>query len=70
MNKATIFREARASPDSSIDLVMLDVGLPDGNGASLCKLWRISYSNQAQIQQCKDQQTVFLPTDILFSSQF
>ena len=26
--------------DPSVDLVMLDVGLPDGDGVSLCKQWR------------------------------
>ena len=33
-------RSARAGMDADIDLVMLDVGLPDGDGVSLCKLWR------------------------------
>ena len=40
VTKAANFREARAGLDGSIDLVMLDVGLPDGDGVSLCKLWR------------------------------
>ena len=40
VKKATNFREARAGLDGSIDLVMLDVGLPDGDGVTLCKLWR------------------------------
>ena len=40
VKKAANFREARAGLDGSIDLVMLDVSLPDGDGVSLCKLWR------------------------------
>ena len=40
VKKAANFREARAGLDSTIDLVMLDVTLPDGDGVSLCKLWR------------------------------
>jgi CheY-like chemotaxis protein len=40
VKKAANFREARAGLDGSIDLVMLDVGLPDGDGVSLCKAWR------------------------------
>ena len=40
VKKAANFREARAGLDGSIDLVMLDVGLPDGDGVNLCKLWR------------------------------
>ncbi len=31
---------AKAAMRSEIDLVMLDVGLPDGDGVSLCKQWR------------------------------
>ena len=31
---------AKASMNADIDLVMLDVGLPDGDGVSLCKQWR------------------------------
>ena len=31
---------AKAAMRSDIDLVMLDVGLLDGDGVSLCKLWR------------------------------
>ena len=31
---------AKAAMRSDIDLVMLDVGLPDGDGISLCKQWR------------------------------
>ena len=40
VKKAANFREARAGLDGSIDLVMLDVSLPDGDGVSLCRLWR------------------------------
>ena len=40
VKKAANLREARAGLDGSIDLVMLDVSLPDGDGVSLCKLWR------------------------------
>ena len=40
VKKAANCREARVGLDSSIDLTMLDVGLPDGDGVSLCKLWR------------------------------
>ena len=40
VKKAVNCREARAGLDSSIDLAMLDVGLPDGDGVSLCKRWR------------------------------
>ena len=39
VKKAANFREARAGLDNAIDPVMLDVGLPDGDGVSLCKLW-------------------------------
>lgn len=31
---------AKAGMSADIDLVMLDVGLPDGDGVSLCKQWR------------------------------
>ena len=31
---------AQAAMSADIDLVMLDVGLPDGDGVSLCKQWR------------------------------
>lgn len=37
---ASCASEARVSLDGSIDLVMLDVSLPDGDGVSLCKRWR------------------------------
>ena len=40
VKKAANFREARSGLDGSIELVMLDVGLPDGDGVNLCKLWR------------------------------
>ena len=33
-------RSARAGMDADIDLVMLDVGLLDGDGVALCKYWR------------------------------
>ena len=38
--KAPNIRTARDSIGSNIDLIMLDVGLPDGDGVSLCKQWR------------------------------
>lgn len=38
--KAANARTARASMQPDIDLVMLDVGLPDEDGISLCRLWR------------------------------
>ena len=40
VKKAANCREARAALDAMIDLVMLDVGLPDGDGVELCRLWR------------------------------
>ena len=40
VNMAVNCRESQAGLVSSIDLTMLDVGLPDGDGVSLCKLWR------------------------------
>ena len=46
VKKAANCREARAGLDNAIDLVMLDVGLPDGDAVSLCKLWR---SEEVQI---------------------
>ena len=38
--KAFDIRSARAALDADTDLIMLDVGLPDGDGASLCRQWR------------------------------
>ena len=38
--KAANARSAGASVCSAIDLIMLDVGLPDGDGVSLCRQWR------------------------------
>lgn len=38
--KASNVRLARESFNSSVDLIMLDVGLPDGDGVSLCRQWR------------------------------
>ena len=38
--KATNAISARNAMHSEIDLVMLDVGLPDGDGVNLCKHWR------------------------------
>ena len=38
--KASNVRTAQDAMNSDIDLVMLDVGLPDGDGVSLCRLWR------------------------------
>ncbi len=37
---AACVAEAQAQMSAAIDLVMLDVTLPDGDGVSLCKLWR------------------------------
>ncbi len=37
---ATCVADARAKMSAAIDLVMLDVTLPDGDGVRLCKLWR------------------------------
>ena len=33
-------RDARSNMNAGMDLVILDVGLPDGDGVELCKLWR------------------------------
>ena len=38
--KTSSIRSAKAEMNSDIDLIMLDVGLPDGDGVSLCKQWR------------------------------
>ena len=38
--KTSSVRSAKAEMNSDIDLIMLDVGLPDGDGVSLCKQWR------------------------------
>ena len=38
--KASNVRSARNGLDSTIDLVILDVGLPDGDGVELCRSWR------------------------------
>lgn len=38
--KASCVEAARAEMNGEIDLVMLDVSLPDGDGVSLCRLWR------------------------------
>lgn len=38
--KASNVRLARAAMHSEMDLIMLDVGLPDGDGVSLCRQWR------------------------------
>lgn len=38
--KAPNAQSARSAMNGEIDLVMLDVGLPDGDGVSLCRQWR------------------------------
>ena len=38
--KASNIRTAQDAMKSDIDLAMLDVGLPDGDGVSLCRQWR------------------------------
>ena len=38
--KAYNVSSARSAMNSEVDLIMLDVGLPDGDGVSLCRQWR------------------------------
>ena len=38
--KASNIRTAQDAMNSDIDLAMLDVGLPDGDGVSMCRQWR------------------------------
>ena len=38
--KASNVRSARSAMNSEVDLIILDVGLPDGDGVSLCRQWR------------------------------
>ena len=38
--KASNVRTAQDAMNSDIDLAMLDVGLPDGDGVALCRQWR------------------------------
>lgn len=38
--KSANVQSAKAARCADIDLIMLDVGLPDGDGVSLCKQWR------------------------------
>ena len=38
--KAFNVSSARSAMNSEVDLIMLDVGLPDGDGVSLCRQWR------------------------------
>lgn len=38
--KASSVKSAQSAMNTDIDLVMLDVGLPDGDGVSLCRQWR------------------------------
>ena len=38
--KASNVRTAQGVMNSEVDLIMLDVGLPDGDGISLCHQWR------------------------------
>ena len=37
---ASNIRTACDSLGADVDLIMLDVGLPDGDGVTLCKQWR------------------------------
>ena len=38
--KASNASSTRSAINSEVDLIMLDVGLPDGDGVSLCRQWR------------------------------
>ena len=38
--KAANVSSARSAMNAEVDLIMLDVGLPDGDGVSLCRQWR------------------------------
>ena len=38
--KSSNVSSARSAMNPEVDLVMLDVGLPDGDGVSLCRQWR------------------------------
>ena len=38
--KASNVRSAREGLDATADLAILDVGLPDGDGVELCRIWR------------------------------
>ena len=38
--KASNVSSARSAMNSEVDLIILDVGLPDGDGISLCRQWR------------------------------
>ena len=38
--KSANVQSAKSARRADIDLIMLDVGLPDGDGVSLCKQWR------------------------------
>ena len=40
VTKASSVRSAVEAMNTEIDLAMLDVGLPDGDGVSLCRQWR------------------------------
>ena len=40
VTKVSNVRSAQEAMNSEIDLAMLDVGLPDGDGISLCRQWR------------------------------